>query len=189
MVQKPPEARLDDFIIKGTAISRNGTQIATFASAVAEIARLDDRLYIILSVPDPYGDKDYAGTNLLCIGLDGHLIWRAPNLNEGVLARPWATVSYSDLRFFDKEDPKIICYVDERRSAMRQADTGGCVTSIKPVDWKQNYIKAWKEHGERIREQEESVFLESLRLCPVSETNPLVPRSSRPASVQRHLAV
>ncbi len=190
MVREQHEVRLDEFIIEGAKLLRNGVEIACFKTPIAEIARLNDHIFVVLAVPEPTRDPVYAGTNLWAIGLDGRVLWTAPNVNEGLAYNRNLPASYSNLRIFDKTDPKIICYVADRREVMLQAAIGKYVTNIKPIPmekWKSSYQDAMREHDERVRHTEEATFVESLRIAKVSTDSPLISRSNHPASVRLSL--
>lgn len=183
MVSKSKTARLDDLIkVDGNIIYKNDTEIARLPTAVAEIARLNTQLFVILSVSDPRADFAYAGSNLWSLDLDGNIMWRAPNLNTDPSDPFFHWKCYSDLRIFDKNNPKIDCFIDERRGAMFVCRTGEYVTDIEPVNWKQDIVKAYMERERLIQWVENEMFIESMRLCDASPRNPAEPRSTYPSS-------
>ncbi len=174
-------AILGDVEARNLVLFRDGKAIFEFPTEIAEVARLDDRVFVILAVPDPKADRHCAGTNLWCVDTDGHLLWKARDLNEKRTAPDDEPRMYNDLRMFDRAAPKILCDVGERQSSAIWADTGRVYARPNEVDWTQPY-KVARAQSEQLAEQEKSqMFLGSARLRRVSERVPECVRSKWPS--------
>jgi len=173
---------IGDVEIGENTLTRMGKVIFDAPTNIAEIARMDDRIFIILTVPDPESDKHFAGTNLWCIDVNGRLIWKAQNLNQNRTDPHNSNAyMYSDLAIFDVSAPKIVCYVNERSSSILMADTGQYYIDPNPIDWSGNYNACYAESNSRIEQQAKQVFIGSIKLRAVSKYVPLFPESKTPA--------
>ena len=114
MVQQHPETGLEGFDVRDNVLLHDGREIARFPTAICELARLNNQLFVVLH-PYPIDEHpDYAGENLWSLNLSGRLLWKARNLNEG----QWPSARsrfYAGLRLFDIDEPKISVGTGEDR--------------------------------------------------------------------------
>lgn len=157
--------------------------IFEFPTNIAEIARLGDKLFVVLTVPDPKSDINFAGTNLWCIRVDGTLLWKAENLNKQPSGSPSDVRVYSDLRIYDRKSPKLELAFSERQHGPLDVATGSFFNDPKNVDWTQPYDIARKQYEDLCTEINNSTFVASIRLREVSRLVPLLPRTEWPPMV------
>lgn len=189
MVFEQKLARLDDvYSVSEYKLFRNGRLLATLPTNIAEIARLDDMLYVVLEVREPQRDFVFAGTNLWALDLDGKTVWKAPNVNSNIELASWV-LCYSNLRIYDRDNPKIKCYLDDRRWACIDARTGQFPEQLSSIDkkrWQTDYEGAMRQRDDYLEKQEASMFLESLRLTVVYPNNPKYPTTLPHSVVRSH---
>lgn len=172
---------LADVTFDDKRVSRNGACIFEFPTNIAEIARLEDKIFIVLSVPDPKADPVFAGTNLWCIRVDGKLLWKAENLNAHTSGAPNEVRVYSDLRIYDRESPKLELSFSERQHGPLEVATGLSYIDPRAVDWKQPYKIARKQYEDLCAEIDKSTFVASMKIREVSRWVPILPRTGLPA--------
>lgn len=97
---------LDEFEVRGARLLRNGKQIAEFPTPICELARADERLFLVLH-PYPIDENpEYAAQNLWCVDVNGTLLWKVQPI------KPWPA-QYASRRYhrglclFRSEAPRI----------------------------------------------------------------------------------
>ncbi|MFY9287935.1 MAG: hypothetical protein WAO98_05480 [Alphaproteobacteria bacterium] len=107
MVRTKHETGLKEFSVEDNVLKCDGQEIARFLTPICELARLDDKIFVVLH---PYLGKaqlEYAGTNLLALNMDGEVLWKARNLNPK--PNELLPVSYNDLKIFEYNgQPKLL---------------------------------------------------------------------------------
>jgi hypothetical protein len=173
---------IGDVEVSDRALTRKGRVFFEAPTDIAEVARMDDKIFVVLTVPDPEADKTFAGTNLWCIDIEGRLLWKAQNLNQ-YRTDPHNSNAhmYSDLCIFDRLAPKIACYIDDKGGVTLMADTGKYYNDPNPIDWSAGYDKAYDEFNARIVRRAKLVFIGAMKLRAVSKYVPLWPESKTPA--------
>lgn len=178
---------IGDIDVGEKTLTRMGEVIFEAPTCIAEVARMDDWIFVVLTVPDPDSDKKFAGTNLWCLDAQGRLVWKAVNLNERRTdPHNSKAYMYSDLAIFDATSPKIVCDINERASAILMADTGQYYIDPDPIDWSGNYNECYAEYNARSERRGKQVFIGSMKLCAVSKYVPLFPESKIPAMGSTH---
>lgn len=178
MVSEQEDTRLEEFSVDGNRLLRHGNAIASFPTPVAEIARLGERLFVVLTTHDHLDDPVYTGTNLWALDLAGNVLWKARNLNDNPdQLDPLHPRSYAYLVIFDRNDPKLRCHVDERGSSIHRVDTGGYVDPFPQINWK-DYAQAIREFEAGQKAIRDTVFVRSRKFAPVSPEYPLLPGES-----------
>lgn len=175
MVPEQEDTRLDEFLVDGNQLLRHGKAIAAFPTAIAEIARLGEMVFVVLTTHDHLDDPVFAGTNLWALDLAGNVLWKARNLNDNPdQFDPLHPRSYSRLVIFDRSDPKLRCDTGERGPSIRRVDTGGYVTTYPRINWK-DYAQAMREVEAGQKAIRDSIFVWSRKFAPVSPEYPLLP--------------
>ncbi|MFA5957060.1 hypothetical protein [Hyphomicrobium sp.] len=157
-------ASLAGFSVEGKKLLRDGNVIFESPTAICEIARVDESLFVIVHPEDKKRQSDYAGTNLWALDLNGNVLWKAQNLNADTAASKRTDVHfYARLRVYDALAPKLICYVDDRYSPSIDAATGAPVDIYTGINWS-NYSEAWPKAQRIQKEIEGSTFVNAERL-------------------------
>lgn len=171
---------LGDVTVDDNSVSRDGARIFVFPTNIAEIARLEDKLFVVLTVPDPRADPNFAGTNLWCVHVDGKFLWKAENLNAQTSGSTNEVRVYSDLRIYDRASPKLELSFSERQHGPLEVATGLFYNDPKAVDWKQPYEAARKQYEDLCEDVNKSSFVASVKLREVSRWVPMLPRTDLP---------
>lgn len=82
MVQQPPATGLDHISVDNTKLFFAGQLIAETPTTIAELARLDDRIFVVLDGDPKVQGEAYLGENLWCFHRSGALLWKAENLMQ-----------------------------------------------------------------------------------------------------------
>lgn len=152
MVRAEHETGVTEFSVEDNILKRDGSEIAKFATPISELARLDNKVFVVLH---PYClplDKKYAGTNLLAIDLNGKLLWQARNLNPaGIVGveRPASTAieslphSYTNLTLFNKDEKPLIQAdtTNDRICPIIEVETGKEIGGLGSALWQEADIK------------------------------------------------
>lgn len=132
MVRTEHETGVEEFSVEDNVLKRNGQHIASFQTPVCELARLDDKLFVVLH---PYPEKDnpeHAGTNLWALNLSGEVLWKAGNLNPFV-RQYGPPISYNGLKLFDDANPKILIgTTDDYVNPILDPESGKAIGGLGP---------------------------------------------------------
>lgn len=176
-------AILGDVSISDRSVSRNGAIVFEFPTDIAEIARLEDKLFIVLSVPDPKADPQFAGTNLWCVSVDGKLLWKAQTLYNERDDQRFQSYLYSDLWIYDRHAPKLHCNTSERTSRTLDINTGTFFADSEPLDPTLPYNTRYALAGVQAKHREDLGFVASMKLRPVSKWVPVYEHPGWPPMV------
>lgn len=80
MVQQHAATNLNHLTVDGSKLMVDGRIIAQTPTAIAELARLDNRIFVILDGDPNIQGEQYIGENLWCFDHAGTLLWKAENL-------------------------------------------------------------------------------------------------------------
>lgn len=156
---------LSEFTVRGRQLARNGAVIASFPTDIEELARLDERLFVVLHAPFD-GDADFVGTNLWSLDLTGAVLWKAENLNTGYRKRAMQSLyRYASLAIFDEVSPKLHAFADEKWSPSLDPSTGKFLQVLPALDWS-DYATAWPKFREAIDDIERKTFVRAQRFSP-----------------------
>ncbi len=152
MVWNTYTTELEEFSVDENGLKRDGREIVKFATPICELARLNDKLFVVLHPYQSPRDRDFAGTNLLAIDLNGKLLWQARNLNPaGIVGveRPASTAieslphSYTNLTLFNKDEKPLIQAdtTNDRICPIIEVETGKEIGGLGSALWQEADIK------------------------------------------------
>lgn len=171
---------LGDVAIGDRTVSRNDARVFEFPTDIAEIARLKDKLFVVLTVPDPKADPQFSGTNLWCVSVDGKLLWKAQTLYNERDDQRFQSYIYSDLWIYDRHAPKLHCTTSERTSRTIDINTGTFFADCEALDPTLPYNTRYALAGVQAKQREDLGFVASMKLRPVSKWVPVFPRTEWP---------
>ena len=136
MVQQHPATQLDQLSVDGATLMLNGHVIAETPTAIAEVARLDDRIFLVLDGDPKIDDEAYLGENLWCINHTGTLLWKAENLMQYNWSGRLTRNAYRALRILGTDSYRLNPQTMEDRQVIYLDPASGRVLPPDSAPWR-----------------------------------------------------